>query len=166
MKNRIVMVALLLMLGWLDSKAVALDFPATLQSSHDSALAREHFVLAEINRIRNERGLPELKLNAKLREVARRHSADMAAAGYFSHTSPSGQGLKDRLGTSLGSRFLAGENIQRNDYPDPARVAIQGWLKSPGHLQNILNEKFTETGIGVAADSEGIVFFTQVFVGR
>lgn len=46
---------------------------------------------------------------------------------------------------------------------DPATTAVRGWLKSPGHLRNIRGD-YTLTGIGVAVNNKGEIFFTQVFL--
>jgi uncharacterized protein YkwD len=42
------------------------------------------------------------------------------------------------------------------------KEVVTGWLKSPGHRKNI-EGKFTLTGIGVAKDKAGTIFFTQIF---
>lgn len=126
----------------------------------------EHFVLSEINRVRAEQGLSQLRLNHKLRAMARSHSTDMAENGSLSHTDSLGRDFRDRLGTKFVERYHAGENVSTNNFPDSARVAVAGWRQSPKHLKNILNDKFTETGVGVAINSEGLVFFTQIFLGR
>ncbi|MCI0422890.1 MAG: CAP domain-containing protein, partial [Acidobacteria bacterium] len=99
-------------------------------------------------------------------QAARSHSSNMAGHSYMSHTDSFGRGLKERLGSATIERCYAGENVARNNSPDSARVAIEGWRQSPKHLKNILNEKFTDTGIGVAVNSEGLVFFTQIFLGN
>jgi uncharacterized protein YkwD len=127
---------------------------------------REQFVLSEINRIRAEQGLPQLRLNDRLRALARSHSINMAESGYLSHVDSLGRDFRGRLGSKLTERSYAGENVATNNAPDSARAAIQGWCQSPKHLRNILNEKFTETGIGVATNADGLVFFTQIFLGK
>jgi uncharacterized protein YkwD len=48
---------------------------------------------------------------------------------------------------------------------DPAAVAVQGWLESPGHRENI-EGPYELTGVGVASNAKGEVYFTQIFVGR
>jgi uncharacterized protein YkwD len=126
----------------------------------------EQFILSEINRIRAEQGLSQLRLNYKLCAMARSHSSNMAGTGYLSHTDSFGRDFKERLGIKTVERYRAGENIATNNFPDSARVAVEGWRQSPKHLKNILNEKFTDTGIGVAVNSEGSVFFTQIFLGK
>ena len=47
---------------------------------------RERFVLSEINRIRAEQGLSQLRVNDKLCAIARIHSSNMAEYGYLAHT--------------------------------------------------------------------------------
>ncbi len=98
--------------------------------------------------------------------IARSHSSNMAEYGYLSHTDSLGRDFRERLGSKIAAPYHAGENVARNNFPDSARVAVQGWRQSPDHLKNILNEKFAETGIGVAVNSEGLVFFTQIFLGK
>ena len=127
---------------------------------------REQFILSEINRIRAEQGLSRLQLNYKLCAIARSHSSNMAGSGELSHTDSLGRGFKERLGSKIAERYWAGENVATNNFPDSARVAVEGWRQSPKHLKNILNERFTDTGIGVAVNSEGLVFFTQIFLGK
>jgi uncharacterized protein YkwD len=133
----------------------------------DTALdEREQFVLSEINRMRAEQGLSELRLNNSLCAIARSHSSNMAEYSYLSHTDSLGRQFSERLGNKIAAPYHAGENVARNNFPNSARVAVQGWSQSPNHLKNILNENFAETGIGVAVSSEGSVFFTQIFLGK
>lgn len=127
---------------------------------------REQFVLSEINRIRAEQGLSQLRLNDQLCAVARSHSSNMAQYGYLSHTDSLGRDFSRRLGSRIAPPYHAGENLARNNFPNSARVAVQGWIQSPDHLKNILNDDFAETGIGVVVNSQGLVFFTQIFVGK
>jgi uncharacterized protein YkwD len=60
----------------------------------------------------------------------------------------------------------AAENVAYNQgYSDPVRQAVQGWLKSTGHRQNI-EGSFNLTGIGIAQNAKGEYYFTQVFIRR
>ena len=47
---------------------------------------------------------------------------------------------------------------------DPFRTAVESWLKSRGHREHLLSPEFQETGIGVAIDDEGAIYFTQLFL--
>ena len=58
----------------------------------------------------------------------------------------------------------AAENVAYNQgSKDPATTAVQGWLKSSGHLTNIKGN-YNLTGIGVASNSKGQIYFTQIFL--
>ena len=145
---------------------VAIGSGAPVFAGDPTVDRREQLILSEINRIRAEQGLSQLRLNQKLGAMARSHSSNMAESGQLSHTDSLGRGLKERLGSKIAEGYFVGENVATNNFPDSARVAVEGWRKSPKHLKNILNEKFTETGIGVAVNSEGSVFYTQIFSGK
>ena len=47
--------------------------------------------------------------------------------------------------------------------PMGAREVVDGWLHSPGHRRNIEGD-FRLTGIGLAEGSNGMIYFTQIFV--
>ncbi len=119
-----------------------------------------------INTERTSRGLEPLELRGDLVAVARAHSEDMIARGFFSHVNPDGDDPFDRMGDAGVTYNIAGENIAWNNFPDAVATAVEGWMDSQGHRENILRESFTHTGMGVATDGEGAFFFTQVFIGE
>ena len=58
----------------------------------------------------------------------------------------------------------AAENVSKHDRKsDFAHFAVTGWLASPGHRKNIDGD-YALTGVGAARSSEGVVYFTQLFV--
>ncbi len=58
------------------------------------------------------------------------------------------------------------ENVAYNQgYSDPVAQALRGWIASDVHRRN-LEGQYTMTGIGVAQNSRGQVFLTQLFVQR
>ena len=91
----------------------------------------------------------------------------MAMRHYLAHNSPDGVAPADRIsGVGIGYRVV-GENIYMDDSADSADVAqraMNGWLKSPEHLANIVSGKFTETGVGIAHSADGGTYVTQDFV--
>jgi uncharacterized protein YkwD len=103
------------------------------------------------------------------RDAARGHSADMLNRNYFSHTDPEGRTLKERLPANLAPRQW-GENIWTGRGYDPrqvrylAQMIMDGWMKSPGHRENILTPGYTHIGVGVMAKNQEIKA-TQVFIG-
>jgi uncharacterized protein YkwD len=122
----------------------------------------EKSVFDQINQYRVFRGLPELSLSAKISKQARIHSQNMARGKVpFSH-----QGFKRRVNAIPITYRSAAENLAFNlGYSDPAAQAVTGWLNSPGHLTNIKGN-YNLTGIGVAANSEGEIYLTQIFLRK
>jgi uncharacterized protein YkwD len=117
-----------------------------------------------INRARVEHGLAKLLHSPALAEVARGHSEDMAKRRYFDHRTPDGLGPSDRV-KAEGMRYeRMAENIAVNAGMDsPVDVAVQGWLESQHHRENLLGP-FVLTAVGIAETDEGEIYFTQLFL--
>jgi uncharacterized protein YkwD len=130
-------------------------------------LAMEQQVHDLINQERALYSKPPLTMDPALIAVARAHSEDMRDRDFFAHTNPDSKSPFDRMSDAGVSYSAAAENIAYNyGYPDPAQTAVTGWMNSPGHRANILDEGaygFTLTGVGVAVDSSGQWWFTQLF---
>ena len=106
---------------------------------------------AEVIRLTNAQraasGLSPVSENSKLDLAALAKGNDMLAKGYWAHFAPDG--------TSPWSFFMnfgykyqyAGENLAR-DFSN-ANDAVNAWMNSPSHRENILNSKYKEIGIGV-----------------
>lgn len=115
-----------------------------------------------VNEFRQKRDLGPLTLDPIISAAAREHSADMARHGdRISH-----RGFERRL-QDIRKKLpyrAAAENIAAIDgYNNPARVAVEGWGKSPEHRNNMLGD-FSLTGIGIAQGEDGRYFFTQIFI--
>ncbi len=126
--------------------------------------ALEQAVYRQINQYRASQKLPALAIADSLTQQARQHSQDMATGKMpFSH-----QGFDQRvkeIAKSVPYRGAA-ENIAYNmGYEDPTTQAVDGWLKSPGHLKNIKGA-YGLTGIGVSRNAKGEIYFTQIFIRR
>lgn len=112
-------------------------------------------VLCLINRERAQNGEAPLKASAQLEQAAAGHCAELISADYFAHISPTGETPVDRVrttgyipGPSVG--YVIGENLAWGTYTLATPQAIvSAWLASPGHLANILEDRYSETGIGV-----------------
>lgn len=87
----------------------------------------------------------------------------MTEQGFFAHTTPSGQTFSDRVeNAGLSFRVLA-ENIAKNrGVRNPITTAVEGWMESKGHRENILSEDVTETGLGLWKRGDTYTF-TQIF---
>ncbi len=129
-----------------------------------TAQTLEQAVYQQISQYRASQNLPALAISDSLTQQARQHSQDMATGKMpFSH-----QGFDQRvkeIAKSVPYRGAA-ENIAYNmGYEDPATQAVEGWLKSPGHLKNIQGT-YGLTGIGVSRNVKGEIYFTQIFIRR
>lgn len=118
------------------------------------------FILTNEERLRN--GRAPLALDVELSKVARLKSKDMHDNRYFSHDSPkygSPFEMMSQFGISFG---YAGENIAAG-YQGAADVT-NGWINSPGHHQNMINENFERIGIGFYdGHQEYVRYYTQLF---
>lgn len=116
--------------------------------------AREVFDLT--NQERRNAGLAPFAWSDDLAAVAAAHSQDMYERRFFSHTNPDGLSPFDRMDAAGINYGWAAENIAMR-YPSPQDV-VDGWMNSPGHRANILNEHLTTLGVGYY---EG--YWTQCF---
>lgn len=117
-------------------------------------------MLALLNQERAEAGLPPLQADPALATVARAHSRDMFARGFFSHVTPEGRGPFERMRAG-GVRFLtAGENLA---LAQTLTMAHEGLMESPGHRANILRPAFGRVGIGVLDGGRYGLMVTQKF---
>lgn len=118
------------------------------------------------NNVRARHGLPPLTNNVQLNNAAFGHARNMAAQQTMVHNLD-GRGPGERI-TAAGYAWMTyGENVAYNrGYEDPANAAMLSWVKSPGHLANILNPNVVEIGVAWATAADGTVYFCQVFGAR
>ena len=121
------------------------------------ALANDIFELT--NRQRALANLPELRLRRSLTRAADLRAVEITE--YFSHTRPDGRGCFTVLDLFEVTYNIAGENLAMGQRS--AAEAVADWMDSPSHRDNILSPGFNHIGIGVAIDSEGVIYWTQMF---
>ncbi|MEV0566171.1 CAP domain-containing protein [Dactylosporangium sp. NPDC050588] len=122
--------------------------PKTTAPAAPGNLSYEQQVLVIVNAERAKAGCKPLAYNAKLATAARKHSQDMAANDYFSHTSQDGTSFATRI-TNAGYKWSgAAENIAKGQ-KTPADV-MNAWMNSSGHRANILNCGLKDLGVGLA----------------
>jgi len=124
-------------------------------------------VFEKVNAVRVAHTLQPLARLPELDDLARAHSLDMMQRSYFSHITPEGRTSANRLeDAGIGYKRIA-ENLTSNrGAEDPAGHAVDGWMDSPGHRANILDGRFTHTGLGAAVGADGTGYFTQLFLQR
>lgn len=121
----------------------------------------EAAVFMIVNDERAKAGCGPLTVDSRLTTAARRHSADMAARGYFDHTTPEGVAFATRLTNAGYNWSTAGENIAKGQ-PTAAAV-MRAWMNSAGHRANILNCRYRNIGVGLAYSPSREPVWTQDF---
>ncbi len=142
-----------------------------------------------INSIRQEHNLSALGTDVALSSLARAHSRDMAANGYFGHLN-----LQEWDATARGAAmgyschktadpyftYAIAENIFATYQYGPviladgraggvawstedeiAEEAGDAWMRSPDHRDNILDPAMEREGVGIAISEDQLVFITQ-----
>ena len=124
--------------------------------------------------------LESLEYDDNIAAVAKLHSLDMAKRDFFSHENPDGQTPTDRASEleyyciKINAIYVTsgiGENIFMlnsrggvfwQSVEDVSQTAVEGWMKSPGHRENILKTNYDSEGIGVII-SDRSIHVTQNF---
>ena len=113
-------------------------------------------LLCLLNAERRARGLRPLRLNRRLSRAAAAHSRAMVRRRVFSHVAPGGVSLVDRLRRAhyfgRSRTWMVGENLGygRGRYSAPLRQ-MRAWMRSSAHRANILEHRWREVGLGLAA---------------
>jgi uncharacterized protein YkwD len=130
--------------------------PSTAGSRSSLASLRTG-VLAQLNEIRRAHGLVPLTLNRELSAAANQHSTEMLAKGYFAHESANGSAFWKRLQRFYpSSRFRywsVGENLVWSAGSLDQKRALELWMASPEHRENILTPRWREIGISALQEA-------------
>jgi len=122
--------------------------------------AGEQEIFNLVNQERAKIGVQPLVWDETRARLARAHSQDMFKRGYFSHYSPEGKDVGDRLAEAGITYEIAGENLALAPSISSAHA---GLMNSPGHKRNILDPAFNKVGIGVIDGGVYGKMVTQVF---
>jgi uncharacterized protein YkwD len=138
---------------------------ADFQIAQSSLVAEmEQDILRRLNQHRASKGLPPMTWSSEIAHQARSHSRNMSKKIVsFGH-----QGFDQRskaITSSLQTHTTAENVAWVASRRDPAGQAVEAWLKSQKHLQNI-EGNFNMTGIGISISANGEYYFTQDFARR
>jgi len=134
----------------------------------------EALIIVLVNDERQEFDLSTLSEDPLLTSLAREHSISMVENNFFGHERYPGERPLDY---DQPPGTIRGENIAkiptRQTIPGPylslqevCEWAVSGWMDSPGHRANILEPRFTKTGVGVSfSDGWDYLYITQIFEG-
>jgi uncharacterized protein YkwD len=149
---------------------------ASLRPSRTNIGAVRAAVLCLVNRERTTRGEHALVPDPQLTASAQAHTNSMAAQNYFEHVAPNGETPLMRMQatgylSSAHHGYEVGENIGWGTlWEGSPRSIVAAWMGSPPHRANILDARFTATGVGVSphppaslADHQAGGLYTQDF---
>ncbi len=117
-------------------------------------------MLELVNEEREKEGLSPLKADPEMAEIARKHSRDMFAKGYFAHVNLEGETPTDRIRKAKVRYITAGENLA---LAPSLKLAHNGLMNSPGHKANILHKSYGRLGIGILDGGFRGLMVTQNF---
>ena len=122
----------------------------------------EKDILYYINQYRASIGFPAFQMISAATEQATQHSIDMANRAIpFGHDGFDER--MDNIAKKIGFVHATAENVAYGKLT--AKEVVDLWLNSPGHKKNI-EGNYTLTGIGLAKDADGFVFYTQIFLRK
>jgi len=126
-------------------------------------------MLERLNEERIRRHLAPVSEHRLLGTVALRHTLDQARQGEISHTGSDGSTVASRIyDTEVNPRLMwrqIGEIVAMNwNMDDPVETAIQSWIDSPGHNEQMFTAVYNYAGGGVARGAKGDYYFTIVFM--
>jgi len=118
----------------------------------DSSASMESQFVAKMNAARQAAGLRPYVVASDLTSVARQHSAAMASKQELYHN--------PNLTTQVQNWQAVGENVGEGPTVSDIHNAF---MQSPEHRANILDHDFTQVGVGVVVDKNGIIWVTEDF---
>ncbi|WP_297723541.1 cell wall-binding repeat-containing protein [uncultured Mobiluncus sp.] len=139
--------------------------PGNAAGSMEQAAAQEEAdIHAGINARRAQDGIAPLTRNPTMDALARAWSKHMAETGDFEHSDGAPNGINSIFGHPCR---MIGENIDWHMGFFPAGQGgakhVTNWIHSPGHFRNLMESRFTTTGIGVWFDGPNSSYATQMF---
>ena len=134
-----------------------------VESTQINLSVEEQEFLTKINELRIKNNLPELKIDENVENVARLKAQDLEENNYFSHTSEKYGTPFEMLTTSGVNYKTASENIAGNSSIDGA---INSWMNSDSHKNNILSNNFNYTGVAVVHSNTYGKILVQFFIGK
>ncbi len=125
--------------------------PSAAPVTQDVEAMRQEIV-DRANAVRLQHGLSSLPTDPLLMRAAQVRAEEMAATGVYSHTRPDGSPWSTAVDTKwVGENIhcIATSNLEWKG-KKLAKLCMEGWVASRGHLENILRENLTATGVGIA----------------
>lgn len=144
----ILVIGFLLSLGLRQSSfSTALKHPTNQVLSYASSM-QQQALLSDTNNERLQAHVPPLTENALLDQAAQAKAQDMATRNYWSHNTPDGNPPWIFVSNQNYNYQKLGENLAAGF--DNEQAAVNGWMASSHHKENLLDVSFSQVGFGVA----------------
>ncbi len=137
--------------SYFDSEAVALS---SMSDTDTGLRAVAYEAYQQVNDERGTAGLDELKWDKNLETVSSVRAKECSQK--FSHTRPDG-----RQWYTVNSKIQGGENLAFGF--DTANDAVDAWMNSPTHRDNILYDEFAKVAISIYEDDNGTCYWAQEY---
>ncbi len=137
--------------SYFDSEAVALS---SMSDTDTGLRAIAYDAYQQVNDERTSAGLDELKWDKNLETVSSVRAQECSQS--FSHTRPDG-----RPWYTVNSKVQGGENLAFGF--DSADDAVEAWMNSPTHRDNILYDEFAKVAISIYEDDGGTCYWAQEY---
>ena len=121
---------------------VAMAFPSLAETSADSIVLQNEAVAAfnRINEIRKQNGLNEIRWMDELGPATMTRATEITTT--WSHVRPNGS-----MWYTVDPNLLWGENLAEGY--KTAAGAVNAWMASPSHKENILDQDYTGGNIQI-----------------
>ncbi len=134
-----------------------------VQTPSDERVAQ---VISGINAERAAAGVSAVTYDATLTDMAQVRASENAANDYFviengKHKRPDGRNASS-ICSDFGQAGYFGEVMGRYQ-TSPAEI-VTGWHNSATHYACMTSTKYSRVGVGVAADSEGYLYWVAIFM--
>lgn len=134
-----------------------------VQTPSDARVAQ---VIAGINAEREAAGVAAVTYDVTLTDMAQVRASENAANDYFviengKHKRPDGRNASS-ICEDYGQSGNFGEVMGR--YQETPDEIVTGWHNSATHYACMTSSKYNRVGVGIAADSEGYLYWVAIFM--
>lgn len=136
--------------------------PGILDGGMADAVQESPYIRQIVNLVNEERtkaGLMPLEKSDGISLAAAVRAEELTSS--FSHTRPDGSAYRTVLEQNGITYRSCGENVAYG-YSTPEAV-MDAWMDSDGHRANILNDGYTNIGVGYFKDNRGLGYWAQIF---
>jgi uncharacterized protein YkwD len=120
----------------------------------------ENAVVALVNAERRKARCDPVRVDSRLRDAARQHSADMATGGFLSSKGSDGSSANDRM-RAAGFDDPLSENVAQGFRS--ANDVMTAWVRSGRDRRHIVDCDARSIGVGIAVSDGGTAYWTQDF---